>query len=370
VIKHPVTLARAFSGDTQTSLAKKIGKSQPFVARLENGNAELEIFVPILSQVTKLPESFFRCSSEWIAPDSEISYRKRSHCPAKLKDKAYLYSCFAHNSLSPLISKYVKFPICQVNNYALASEQESGLSSQDASRKAALRGAIIARTVREEWGIGWGPISDLIKLVESKGVRLFYVREPQDFLDGFAFWTDDVPYIFLNSSTTDPARIRMDVAHELGHLLMHRDVHFHDRDGYEEAMAFGFASEFIAPWETLQDEVPPIPDLKRLGMLRRRWGMSMQALVKHMYSNKWISDTVYTNAFKRFSVLGYRRGDEPGWFTPDYSIIHAKFLELAALKGVSISNLAEDYGCSERILGEMIPQSTMNTTELEENLFG
>lgn len=84
----------------------------------------------------------------------------------------------------------------------------------------------------------------------------------------------------------------------------------------------------------------------------------MQAMVKHMHANGAISDASYTNAFKRFSVLGYRRGPEPGWIIPDKSVIHDKFLEVVNEKGLFVENLAEEIGVSEQLLADMIPQTT------------
>lgn len=85
----------------------------------------------------------------------------------------------------------------------------------------------------------------------------------------------------------------------------------------------------------------------------------MQGLVMHMHANGAISDAVYANLFKKFAVLGYRRGPEPGWFTPDGSIIHSKFLEVLARNGLSISNLADSRGLPEHIIADMIPASVM-----------
>jgi Zn-dependent peptidase ImmA (M78 family) len=223
-------------------------------------------------------------------------------------------------------------------------------------------GAQIARMVRSEWGVGWGPIDDVLKLLESKGVRLFFVRERLEHLDGFACWTDGIPYIFLNQINDDPARIRLDALHELGHLVMHREVALDARTDLFESMAWGFASEFMAPWKTLEKEIVPLPDLNRLGKLRTRWRMSMQALVKHMHSNGAISDAAYANTFKRFSMLGYRRGPEPVWIMPDSTVIHSKFVEVINAKGLAPAALAERAGIPETLLGDMVPATATVTT--------
>jgi Zn-dependent peptidase ImmA (M78 family) len=143
---------------------------------------------------------------------------------------------------------------------------------------------------------------------------------------------------------------------------MHKEITLDSDIDLCEAMAHGFAAEFLVPWETFCKEAPAIPDINHLGPLRRRWKVSMQALVKHMHTNGAISDSAYTNAFKRFAFLGYRRGPEPGWFVPDASVIHTKFLDVVMSKGLSVSNLADNRGISESLLAQFVPDSTAVTS--------
>lgn len=44
-------------------------------------------------------------------------------------------------------------------------------------------------------------------------------------LDAFSVWFDNKPFIFLSSDKDTNVRIRFDIAHELGHLLMHSDYY-------------------------------------------------------------------------------------------------------------------------------------------------
>ncbi|RYG97273.1 MAG: ImmA/IrrE family metallo-endopeptidase [Alphaproteobacteria bacterium] len=263
-------------------------------------------------------------------------------------DKAYFYAQTAHAIPQPMIANFIKYPVPD-----LPSIPTTHCETPFEARRA---GAEAARALRSMWGIGWGPISNLIRLIESKGIRVFYVRESVEQLDGFACWTGGKPYMFLNQKLEDPARESLNAAHELGHLVMHRDIALDAHTDFYESMAFGFAAEFLAPWETFKKEAPVIPDLNHLGRLKTRWRISMQAMVKHMHSNGAISDAAYQNAFRRFNVLGYRRGPEPGWLVPDHSVIHTKFVEMVEKKGLSLPNVAEDAGMSDRLLG--VPASS------------
>ena len=85
----------------------------------------------------------------------------------------------------------------------------------------------------------------MIKLLESKGVRVFSLAENTKNVDAFSCWRNDVPYIFLNTFKSAD-RSRLDAAHELAHLVLHR--HGGPRQGREaEIEANSFASSFLMP---------------------------------------------------------------------------------------------------------------------------
>ncbi|HWD40200.1 MAG TPA: XRE family transcriptional regulator [Fimbriimonas sp.] len=348
--EHPVALARGYAGITQTELAQKIDRTQSFVARMERGEMDYVPFALSLSNATGMALSFFRPDQTFLLPQSAITFRKRKACPAPIRHRADFFAASAHALAAPLVGNFIRYPTPDIPNIPIDPPTDI--------HAARIAGGQAAKKLREEWGIGWGPITDVIRLIESKGVKLFYVRESAEHLDGFAFWTAGTPYIFLNQLTEDPARVRLDACHELGHLVMHRELEHDSSIDLIEAMAHGFAAEFLAPWDTFKLEAPIIPDLNRLGKLRARWRISMQAMVMHMYAHGAISHTAYTNAFKRFSILGYRRRPEPGWINPDKSVVHAKFVEQVEAKGLSVSSVAEQHGISDRLLGDMIPATT------------
>ena len=81
-------------------------------------------------------------------------------------------------------------------------------------------------------------------------------------------------------------RTRWTLAHEVGHVLLH---HNGLRSGAEEE-AGRFASELLAPIASIREELPGSITLSALRAIKSRWGISMGALVRHLYVNKLISD--------------------------------------------------------------------------------
>ena len=111
----------------------------------------------------------------------------------------------------------------------------------------------------------------------------------------------------MANSAMPPDRVRLTLAHELGHLVLHSDITI-DQD--VEAEANQFAGEFLMPEEVIR---PALRNLRvaRLLDLKREYGVSMQALVERAFHLELISPTQRTSMYKMFSARGWRKV-EPG----------------------------------------------------------
>ena len=103
----------------------------------------------------------------------------------------------------------------------------------------------LALSVRDEWNLGLGPIENMVALVEWHGVIPVEVEGHSNDLDAFSTWADGRPLIFLSIDKASASRRRYDVAHELGHLLMHGECLAGDKVIEREADAF--AGAFLLP---------------------------------------------------------------------------------------------------------------------------
>lgn len=110
-------------------------------------------------------------------------------------------------------------------------------------------------------------------------------------------------------------RTRWTMAHEIGHLVMHgRRL----PDNAEEA-ASEFASELLAPIEVIKKEVQPYTTLSDLIPIKMRWGISLGALIRHLYRGDLITETrakaLTRQLYTRINpTTGRTWGmDEPGW---------------------------------------------------------
>src|SRR5204862_8230678 len=144
-------------------------------------------------------------------------------------------------SLAYLLADYVsaKFNLPEPKLIDLSHERDPGAA---------------ARTVRHVWALGEQPISSMIKLLESKGVRVFSLAENTKNVDAFSCWRNDVPYVFLNTFKS-AERSRVDAAHELGHLVLHK--HGGAKQGRSaEHEAHLFAASFLMPRDDVLATIP------------------------------------------------------------------------------------------------------------------
>ena len=190
------------------------------------------------------------------------------------------------------------------------------------------------------------------------------MRDPQTGIDidAFSAVVEKLPVIVLYGGE-DAAwdRDNFNLAHELGHIVMHRGIDHTPGTRTVEAQAHRFAGAFLGPSKRLWEELPRDLDWSRYFELKRRWGMSMAALVRRAKDLGVIDDATYTRAMKQQSAHGWRRV-EPG--ANDRPIPAPRYLRTAKSKAqVSIPALANathlPVDVVRRIVGPKKPKLTV-----------
>ncbi|WP_280156395.1 XRE family transcriptional regulator [Piscinibacter sp. XHJ-5] len=169
---------------------------------------------------------------------------------------------------------------------------------------------------RDMWGIGRAAVPDLALAVEGAGVIL--VREETGIaqIEGLSAWSDPLgrPIVLLSADKDNGYRSRFDLAHELGHLILHKHIaRPNERDRYKqlELQAHRFAGAFLLPAETFSKEVRTPVTLDDLLLLKRRWGVSVAAMVMRLRALKVIDEDGAQALFKRRSAR-WGMKSEPG----------------------------------------------------------
>ncbi len=142
-----------------------------------------------------------------------------------------------------------------------------------------------AEDARRHWGMGDGPIANMILLLENQGAVVARDYLGADTLDGLSQLAteDGRPYIVIGIDKGSPARWRYDAAHELGHLLLHANV---QREAlgrpvvYKkiEEQAHRFARAFLLPLASFGDDLFGV-SLDAFRALKPRWNVSIATMI-------------------------------------------------------------------------------------------
>lgn len=166
-----------------------------------------------------------------------------------------------------------------------------------------------ARLVRAAWGLGDGPIADMVGILERKGVIVARLPAATEEVDAFSCWIGPRPFVILASNKGAADRSRFDAAHELAHILLHADAG--PGDPAVEREANHFAAEFLVPAATILSELPRRVDWRAFLALKIRWRVAISMLLLRGRDLTVISDAAYRRAMMEMSRRGWRRY-EPG----------------------------------------------------------
>lgn len=253
-----LSLARQRRKLTKKSLAEALGFDVKTIVRWENGEIEpLPENVAAIAAALEFPATFFD-GSDIDEPLSEAaSFRALTATPARDRDAA-----LAAGALAFLLSDWVEtlftLPAHDLPDFKEGMDPEAS-----------------ARSLRQKWGIGERPISNMVRLLESKGARVFSLAENTRTVDAFSMWRREIPYVFLNTVKT-AERSRFDAAHELGHLVLHKHGGPQGRTAEEQANQF--ASAFLLPEAQIRATLPRVGTLNQIVEAKKAWGVSVAAL--------------------------------------------------------------------------------------------
>jgi Zn-dependent peptidase ImmA (M78 family) len=171
---------------------------------------------------------------------------------------------------------------------------------------------VAAQHVRHLFGIGAEqPISNLIDLVERIGVTALALPIDLAKIDAFSTWLTTVAKrpIIAACRNKPGDRLRFNVGHELGHLVLHGELS-RLRPG-EHQQADRFAAELLMPGTSMRKEIETPVTLSRIAPLKLRWGVSVQALVRRAYDLGIIANRQYRYLFEQLSARGWRTNEPP-----------------------------------------------------------
>lgn len=288
-------LARQRKGFQQKDAAKQLGVDQSLLSRMENGVSEIrDEALTRAEQVYEVRRSFFfQTDPIYGAPVSvHPMWRRKADVTARDMDKivAEMNQRVMHLRRfleAADIGTAHDLPRLDIDDYG------------DPGR--------IASVLRAHWHVPQGPVRDLTVLVERAGVVVVHSPMAGAAVSGVTFAISGLPPVVMLNSDQPSDRMRFTLAHELGHLVMHR---FPSPQMEDEANTF--ASAFLIP----DGDIAPALmsrriDLPLLASLKPEWKVSMQALLMKAKNLGFLTRNQEEYLWKQMSARGWRLREPP-----------------------------------------------------------
>ncbi|MFC1409800.1 helix-turn-helix domain-containing protein [Streptacidiphilus sp. N1-12] len=317
-----LVLARKRRRMTLARLSQKSGISVRSLTAFENGHkAASSDTIKLLAEALEIPTSFLCADDMEEIPVDAISFRALSKMSALDRDAARGAGRIAIE-INSWIEKRFDLPMADVPTLPRCRPEEA------------------AERVRGLWGLGEAPITNMVHLLESHGVRVFSLASDCSGVDAFSFrWERLKPFIILNLAKSGE-RGRFDAAHELGHLVLHSEHRIpHGPEAEQEAQQF--ASAFLMPRAGLLAQMLYNADTKRVLSAKLRWKVAAVALAYRLRDMSLISDWGYRTMAKQLSQMGYRSG-EPNGITRETSQLLTKVFSALRAEGIHPAEMAGD----------------------------
>ena len=289
VVSERVRSLRERKGWSQLELAQQSGLSVSVLSEIESGWNK-----PCLDTLVALAESLgVPLNTFLFADDNPLENRLRLIETTENISalQTWLERCRIYLEIEALVDKQgIRAPI-----YTLQPSRRL--------RDELLQIEAVAEQERYRLQLGIEPIANLVTVVEEAGLRVVGVDLPEDDVDGaFLFVPEYESAVALINRTKSPMRQHFTLAHQYGHLVLHRNrAEFGERDIFlansvKERQANAFAAAFLMPKpliERMYDEYGFSSKRKPLPMygwlvMTRRLRVSLQALACRLYNLGYI----------------------------------------------------------------------------------
>lgn len=323
-----ISFARRRRGLTKTELAKKVSLDLRTITAYESGEKS-----PTTSSLARLqialdfPVDFFFGDDIAVPPQDGVSFRSLSRMTARQRDMAEGQGAIAMR-LAGWIDKRFELPAVNIPD----------LRHQIGNPESA------AETLRRLWVLGELPVRNMVHLLEANGVRVFSLSIDAKEVDAFSWWDDNAPIVMLNGFKSSE-HSRFDVAHELGHLVLHRHAGA-SRSREAEHQADAFASAFLMPEGSVRGYANRFPTVDSLIKMKHIWGVSVGALNYRLHKIDLTSDWHYRSLCIEIARRGFRT-QEPEEQERESSVVLQKIMASVYREdGLSRSGLARELQIS------------------------
>lgn len=330
-----LTQARRIARMSKTELRQRVGVSAAAIGQYERGEVKPRgETIEALADALQVPPGYFALGRPRAQVEvAEASFRRlRSTTVAQQQQAtAYVEQVW---ELSCYLEEQVEFPELDLPSWAFPESQEP------------IDPITAARLLRSHWGLGAGPVVDLVAEIENHGVIvvLFSMKEEgsdeKSRIDAFSTTALSRPVIVMTPDKADDVlRHRFSAAHEIGHIVMHHGRHGSDSE--MERQADRFAAEFLTPDAAIRPLLPHRVNFDRLEALSQHWGVSVHSLLYRMRELELVSESTARRAYITLSSTP-RRPQSIRDFPGEQPELLRRAIELLEENDIPLAHIAAD----------------------------
>lgn len=346
-------LARQFWGKPLNEVAEGINKTRQYVSQLETGKGRLKWEDPATEAISNLLEvmpSFFFKEPGTMLSEDQANFRKLTTTKTSMKQKVLARGAIFDEAVE-FIGTKVRFPNVDFPDH-------SGAETAEEIERA-------AEKVRLHWGLGYGPISHMVRVAERAGAVVTFFHDASTEVDALSI-TSKRPVIVRNDAKQSPFRLRFDIAHEVGHLILHEGLVTGDRKTESEANRF--ASAFLLPRSTFIKAFPRRGsriDWSGLSELKMEFKVTKAAILYRAKSLGLLDDDQYRSAIITMKNRGESIEEAEDRFIVAESaeVLPAAIEILRKHHRISHSELAKRLCVTPRFLEQIVPAPLEENTE-------
>ena len=322
-------VARGSRGLSQSDFAELAKWSQGKVSKIEHEMIEpSEADVEAAAGVTGYPTGLFYEEAVVRGFGTCCMYhRKRTTTPIRLLNQLHDVINIRRIQIGRIVPgvsllNEVNFPVMDIDEYE-SPEQ-------------------IAQLLRATWGLPRGPIKNLSDTVEAAGALILLMDWGTPKIDAVSQRASGLPPLFFLDRSKPVDRCRFTLAHEIGHIVMHRTP-----SANAEEEADRFAAEFLMPAREIAQDLQRL-SIAKAAALKLKWRVAMQAIIRRARDVGAINSSAYQSLCVRISQLGYRK-NEPNPLKPETPKTIRRMIEMyLSDHGYTIAELSAAMHCSEQ----------------------
>ena len=283
---------------SMTELASKVGVKKQAISQFENNLAKPKPETEFaIVGVLRFPRTYFHQKSENIAVNNTFFRalsstnaldKKTQEIKTKLVVQAYNFLC-----------EYLDMPILNLPNL---DSFKGDIDTQ-------------AMSLRAYWNIGEKPITNMVELIERNGIIVSAFDVDSDKIDAFTQVHNISTYpqycVVLGNNKKSAVRRNFDIAHELGHIILHSNIENLEELSLEqqkelENEANQFASAFLMPKNAFYNDLIKANELKSYIELKKKWHVSIAAMLIRAKTLERINVKEYQSLMKSMSYRKWR----------------------------------------------------------------